>query len=152
MNGMKHLHPSHHCRGLAAAMVMTCSLYAQAQAQSLAPLVDPTRPRMTAEPGIATAPARSDNAAAPRAWPKLQSVQSPARGEASAMVDGQIVHVGERIGEATLTAIGTQSIVLRTARYEQHISLTPGIAKTASATAPKTSNQPAVALATKEHR
>jgi hypothetical protein len=74
------------------------------------------------------------------------------QGESSAMVDGRIVHVGDRIGDATLTAIGTQGIVLRAARYEQHISMTPGIAKTASATAPTTPSQPALALATKEPR
>jgi hypothetical protein len=144
--------PGRHCRGL-AAVLLACVLQAQAQqAQPQAQLVDPTRPRMAMQPGVVTTPARSDGVTAPRAWPTLQSVQTPTRGEASAMIDGQIFHVGERVGEATLTAIGAQGIVLRTAHYEQHISLTPGIAKTASATVPSAPNPPAVALATKEHR
>jgi len=68
------------------------------------------------------------------------------------MVDGQIVRVGERIGDATLIAIDAQRIVLRTARYEQHIALTPGIAKTPSAMAAKPLNQPIVAVAAKKNR
>ena len=131
-----------------AAALLSCSLHGHAQPPLQ--LADPTRPRSAAEP-LAAAPAVSERSAAPSAWPKLQSVQIPAQGEASAMVDGRIVRVGERIGEATLTAIGANSIVLRSARYEQHISLTPGIAKIASVTAQSTP-QPAVALATKERQ
>ena len=147
MNAMKR-HPLDHLGSGLAAMLLACCVHAQAQTQ----LVDPTRPRTTAAPVAVSAPARSGDDAAPRAWPKLQSVQIQAQGEASAMIDGNVVRVGERVGEATLTAISAQSIVLRTARYEQHISLTPGIAKTASTNAPMAPNQPAVALATKDTR
>ena len=149
MKAMKHHAPDRGRRGL-AALLLACGLHAQAQPQ--APLADPTRPRLAAEPGVVSAPARSDSAAAPRVWPKLQSVQTPAQGAASAMVDGRIVRVGDRIGDATLIAISAQSIVLRTSRYEQHIALTPGIAKTASANALARPDQPAVALTTKEYR
>jgi len=152
MNAMRHSPGGHLGRVLAATLLAGGLLHAQVQAQSLSTLVDPTRPRSAVDPQVARVPARVDSAAAPRAWPKLQSVQTPAQGEASAMIDGRIVHVGERIGEATLTAIGAQSIVLRTARYEQHISLTPGIAKTASPTTTTTPGQPALALTTKELR
>lgn len=136
-------------RGLVVALL---AYGTHAQAESPGPLVDPTRPHAVAVPAVAGAPARADSSAAPRAWPTLQSVQIPLHGDASAMVDGRIVRVGERIGDATLTAIDAQSIVLRTSRYTQHIGLTPGIGKTASATAPAMPNPPAVALTTKEHR
>ena len=138
------------CRTLAAAL-LTCFPHSHAPAQSRTPLADPTRPPMLVEPRSA-APVRPDTAAQPRVWPKLQSVQIPAKGPASALVDGQIVHVGQRIGDATLIAIDAQRIVLRTARYEQHISLTPGIAKTPSIVAEPPSKQPVVALAAKRNR
>lgn len=139
---------SFHC-GLVIALLAGG---AHAQAQSPGALVDPTRPHAAAVPAVAGAPVRADSSAAPRAWPTLQSVQIPLHGDASAMVDGRIVRVGERIGDATLTAIDAQSIVLRTPRYTQHIGLTPGIGKTVSVVAPTTPNPPAVALTTKEHR
>ena len=110
-------------------------------------LADPTRPAGTVERG---APAAHGVAAAPapRAWPQLQSVQIPAQGAASALVDGRVVRVGERIGDVTVVAIDAQGVLLRAARYEQRIALVPGIVKTASASTPI--SRTAVAAASKE--
>ncbi len=139
-------------RGLVAAL-LACGAPAGVLAEPVparVPVVDPLRPPSVTAPRALDTPARAGSTAAPRTWPTLQSVHLPARGGASAIVDGRLVRVGERIGEATLTAIDAHSIVLRTPRYTQHIGLTPGIAKTASVASPIIAAQPAVALAPKE--
>ena len=110
-------------------------------------LADPTRPAGTIERGVPTVHGVAA-APAPRAWPQLQSVQIPAQGAASALVDGRVVRVGERIGDVTVVAIDAQGVLLRAARYEQRIALVPGIVKTASASTPI--SRTAVAAASKE--
>jgi hypothetical protein len=98
----------------------------------------------------AAAPARVGAATelAP-AWPQLQSVQVSAQGGSSALIDGRVVHIGERLGEMTLVAIDADGILLRGKRFDQRLGLLPGIAKTSSARAPLV-HRPAVAVATKE--
>ena len=110
------------------------------------PLADPTRP---AAPAAAAHPAARNGAtsAAAPAWPQLQSVQVSAQGGSSALVDGRVVRVGERIGELTVAAIDAQGILLRGPRFEQRLALLPGVAKTASA---QPLSRPAVTVATKE--
>jgi MSHA biogenesis protein MshK len=112
-------------------------------------LADPTQPPGLVQPAAA-APARAGVAAelAP-AWPQLQSVQVSAQGGSSALIDGRVVRIGERVGEMTLVAIDADGILLRGKRYEQRLGLVPGIAKTPSARAPLV-HRPAVAVAIKE--
>jgi MSHA biogenesis protein MshK len=112
------------------------------------PLADPTRPAGAAE-RPSTSAARSSSTAAPPLWPQLQSIQVGAPGGASALLDGRVVRIGERIGEVTVVAIDAQGVLLRAARYEQRIALVPGIVKIASASAPPTADS-AMSLVTKE--
>ena len=105
-------------------------LVAAALAQA-GPLADPTRP----PPGLAGVPmpgasrtarglaaggpvtaARAAAATAPaRALPAevLQSVQLPVRGPAVAMVDGQLVKAGDKVGDRLVLSIDSQGLVLR---------------------------------------
>ena len=112
-------------------------------------LADPTQPPAIVQPAAAT-PARAGSVvdAAP-VWPRLQSVQVSARGGSSALIDGRVVRVGERIGELTVVAIDADGILLRGKRFDQRLALLPGIAKSASDRAPL-ALRPAVAVATKE--
>ena len=138
---------------ICAALVMLLALLASAAPRSgaAAPaqaLADPTQPAAIAAP----APVRRDAAAplpAAPAWPRLQSVQIAAHGGSSALVDGRVVRVGERIGELSVVSIDAQGISLRGPRFEQRLALLPGVLKTASGSPPPTSRQ-AVAAAAKE--
>jgi hypothetical protein len=53
-------------------------------------------------------------------------------GASTALLDGRLVRVGDRVGESSVVAIDPQSITLRNARGEQRLSLLPGITQTAS--------------------
>jgi MSHA biogenesis protein MshK len=92
------------------------------------PLADPTRPPGYA-PG-AVAPTHAASAAAAPAWPQLRSVRISAPGDSSALLDGRVVRVGERLGDATVVAIDAQGVQLRRGAVEQRVTLLPGAAKT----------------------
>lgn len=97
-------------------------------------LADPTRPP---DPVRAVAAGQTASAVpGPTVWPHLQSVRLSATGGSSAVIDGRIVRVGDRVGETTLMAIGPQSIVLRGVGFSQQVALLPGTFKTASTVAP----------------
>ena len=124
---------------------------AQAQVPGPGPaLADPTRPGPLAAP--APAPQRRSDPAAPAAapaapaWPQLQSVQIAAQGGSTALVDGRVLRVGDRIGELSVAAIDAQGISLRGARFEQRLALLPGVLKVASHQTPQAPGQ-AVAVA-----
>ncbi len=93
-------------------------------------LVDPTRP-----PGSAAAPAgaplRTPAVAAPSApaWPELRALRLSTSGDSSALLDGQVVRVGERLGEATLLAIDADGVLLRRGSTERRLNLLPGTAR-----------------------
>ena len=101
------------------------------------PLADPTRPPGLVQAPVTVARAGSGVAAAPPTWPQLRSVQVSAQGQSSALLDGRVVRVGERLGDATVLAIDAQGVLLRRGRSEQRLALLPGLAKTTGAsTAP----------------
>lgn len=85
-------------------------------------LVDPTRPPQ------ATSPAARPDQSKPAAGPQLQSVLiSP--GRRVAVISGQTVSQGDRIGEATVERIGESSVQLRTGRGRQTLHLLPDVSK-----------------------
>ena len=117
------------CPAAAAALLLAAAALVQA-----GPLADPTRP----PPGLVGAPlpagsatprgpaappgggpgpaARVAAAALPaRVLPAevLQSVQLPVRGPAVAMVDGQLVKAGDKLGDRVVLSIDSQGLVLR---------------------------------------
>jgi MSHA biogenesis protein MshK len=111
------------------------------------PLADPTRPPDPVRAVVAGQVASA--VPGPTVWPHLQSVRLSTTGGSSAVIDGRIVRVGERVGETTLMAIGPQSIVLRGVGFSQQVALLPGTFKTASTVAPFA--QEIVVPATRRH-
>lgn len=117
-------------------------LLAAAPAHAAPALADPTRPagftRPASTPTVRGGGGGSvaDAAAAVPApvMPKLQSLQVSAGGGSSALVDGRVVRVGDRLGETVVVTIDSQGILLRGPRYEQRIALVPGGGKTAPTT------------------
>lgn len=102
-------------RCMAASLVCTVQPFAAAQA-----LVDPTRPPAALVTGE-SAPA-SANA------PVLQSVlMSPRRIEA--IINGQTVKVGDKVGDARVVRIKENEVVLRTGKSTQVLKLYPAIEK-----------------------
>ena len=124
-----------HC--LMAALLVGMPAAAHAQT-----VTDPTRPPASAAAAAAADPAdrHADAAArlprpaaAPASAPQLQSIQRPATGAASALVDGRLMRVGERIGDQTIVAIDTHGVQLRNARGAlQTLTLLSGVNKTPS--------------------
>ena len=106
------------------------------------PVLDPTRPMaaLLGEPAEA-GPAKAARSAAPAAsapvaaTPRLQSVQTSSSGAASALLDGRVVRVGDRVGEQSVSAIDRRGLTLRGPRGEQRLSLLTGITQTASRSA-----------------
>jgi len=86
-------------------------LIASSLAEAAPPLADPTRPAGFAEPAPMSARPRLATPSPP-APAKLMSVQVLSQGRSSALVDGRVVHIGDRLGEWTVVAIDAQGIVL----------------------------------------
>lgn len=83
---------------------------ALAAAAGPAGLADPTRP-----PGTVAAPVAAASRMPPKAAPappRLQSVQLGRGGDATALVDGRLLRVGDALGEAKLVAIDLQGVQL----------------------------------------
>jgi len=123
---------------LLQALLLTL-LLAMAVGTGAQSLIDPTRPPSAATNATPLSPGRSDgtsraaSAAAPIATPQLQAIQTPREGDASAIVNGQVVRTGERVGEHTVVAIAATGITLRSARgTTQVLTLLSGVTKTAS--------------------
>lgn len=108
------------------------------------PLADPTRPPAFAAPaaegaGRSAGPARGAvalPAPPPASAPVLQSLQL-GPGQASALVDGRLLRVGDRLGQRTLVAIDAQGLTLRTeAGRSERLELLSGVVKHAVGAAP----------------
>lgn len=89
---------------------------------SAAQVPDPTRPPAAlsaaapAVPGTAAATApRAASAPVPVVW-RLQSVQLPHEGAPSALVNGRLVGVGDRLGERQVVSIDAGGVQLRGSR------------------------------------
>jgi len=105
---------------LGLALLATIASLAGLANHALAAMNDPTRPPALAlaiaaaasapAGSAARAPASAPAAAAP---PVLQAVQLPAHGAATAMIDGQLVKLGDSVGERTVASIERDTVVLR---------------------------------------
>lgn len=107
-----------HMKKLAAlALGLFWAAWAAAQTAALS---DPTRP-----------PSRFMEGALPdgEAGLRLQSVLSPKGGKATAIISGQLVPVGGKIGEARLVRLSETEAVLRGPKGEEHLFLTPEVSK-----------------------
>jgi MSHA biogenesis protein MshK len=85
------------------------------------PLPDPTRP----PPGWAES---APDMAATVSGPILQSVQISAAGR-TAIINGQLVRVGQKIGDARVIRISEDEVVLKGGTGMETLSLFPGVQK-----------------------
>jgi MSHA biogenesis protein MshK len=88
-----------------------------AQAENLP---DPTRPPIGIE---------GESHAAVAAPSGLQSIIHRPAGRSAAVINGQYVEMGGRVGDATLARIGEDFVELRSATGRETLYLTPGIGK-----------------------
>lgn len=108
---------------LLLAFVVTCL-----PARAGESLPDPTRPPT----GLGTAPvggAVGGGVPAEPEKPVLSSVIISVKGAPTAVIGGQVMHVGERLGEQRIVRITETAVVLSGARGQETILLTPAAEK-----------------------
>ena len=86
---------------------------------------DPTQPPPRPVRAAAAAASTPEVATPPPPAPIVQSIQFRRGGDSSAIVDGQLLRIGDRLGEATVAAIDEQGLTLRGARGPQRLLLWP---------------------------
>lgn len=97
---------------------------------------DPTQPPMTraapaAGTGRVTGLLRPNAPSSPALPPpRVQSLHLPEHGAASALIDGRLLHVGDRLGELTITQIDPQGVELKSTRGMERLQIVTGILKT----------------------
>lgn len=90
-----------------------------------AQVADPTRP------AIDTGSTAPEGMAAASASTGLQSIIQRQSGKPAALINGVVVELGGKVGEARLVKIGEDFVVLRGAMGNETLRLTPGIEKKA---------------------
>jgi len=110
-------------------------------------LADPTRP-----PGAVAAPVAAASNTPPKvapAPPRLQSVQLGRGGEATALVDGRLLRVGDALGEAKVVAIDLQGLQLLGPRGSERLWLLAALVQRPASppSPPPTPAPPTVAVA-----
>jgi len=106
-----------------ALVMLVAAFVLPAQAETL---VDPTRPPPSVSPGDA----HGANPAA-QSGPVLQSILiSPVR--TVAIISGQTVRVGDRIGDAQVAKITENEVILRSGKGLQTLKLFPSVEKRAN--------------------
>jgi MSHA biogenesis protein MshK len=106
-------------RRLITTLLLLVPLAIQAQT------ADPTRP------AIDTGTAAPAGMAAMSATSGLQSIIQRQSGRPAALINGVVVELGGKVGEARLVKIGEDFVVLRGAMGNETLRLTPGIEKKA---------------------
>jgi MSHA biogenesis protein MshK len=86
---------------------------------------DPTRPAIDTGAVAASGAAPTETAAG------LQSIIQRKNGRPAALINGAVVELGGKVGEARLVKIGDDHVVLRGALGSETLRLTPGIEKKA---------------------
>jgi MSHA biogenesis protein MshK len=124
-------------RALSALLALVLPLAVGAQ------IADPTRPPV----GVAET---ADEAGA-ATGPVLQSVLIPKNGRPLAVIDGQQVRLGERLGERRLVRLSEREAVLDGPLGIERLQLTPGVEKT-NVVAKKATKTPARGRAQGEGR
>jgi len=105
-----------------ASVIGFSMLLAGAQAAAQQGLLDPTRP-----PTVAPSPQATAERAAPPG-PLLQSVLL-APGRKIAVINGEPIALGEKLGEATLVRITETEVVLKHGREMRVLKLYPSVEK-----------------------
>ncbi|HZV53700.1 MAG TPA: hypothetical protein VFF82_02070 [Rhodocyclaceae bacterium] len=100
-----------------AIAILACLAAGMTSAQGLP---DPTRPPVVLD----TAPA-----VATQTKTGVQSIVRRQGAKSAAVINGQLVELGGRVGDARLVEIGEDSVVLQTGFGRETLHLTPGIGK-----------------------
>lgn len=83
-------------------------------------------PTASTQPLAAAAPpATPASRPAPPEKPRVQALHLPREGEPSALVDGRIVKVGDRVGALTISEIDADGLVLRGGKGSERLHLIP---------------------------
>lgn len=101
---------------------LIASLLLCAAGAALAQGADPTRPAIDtgiSAPGMAAAPAPAG----------LQSIIQRSSGKPAALINGVMVELGGKVGEARLVRVGDDFVVLRGAMGNEILRLTPDVEK-----------------------
>ncbi|SDI19302.1 hypothetical protein [Propionivibrio dicarboxylicus] len=117
------------------AMVLSLSL-AASSALAQRSVSDPMRPPV----GIGVDPTVSVEGKEAAASPVLQSVVVPAKGKPIAIIGGQQVRLGEKIGENRLVRLNEREAVLEGPGGVERLSLTPLVDKSNDKSGNKNSN------------
>jgi MSHA biogenesis protein MshK len=88
-----------------------------------AQLADPTRPPLAAEPAAAMAGARPSVASG------LQSVILRKKGKPAALINGEIVELGGKVGESRLVKVSEDAVVLKGPAGVETLRLMPSAEK-----------------------
>lgn len=96
-------------------LVASCTVLAQG--------ADPTRPAIDTVVGIPAGAAAAVTAGS------LQSIIQRKNGKPAALINGTVVELGGKVGEARLVKIGDDFVVLRGAMGNEILRLTPGLEK-----------------------
>lgn len=106
---------------LTLCLLLTLFVSGMAQAQG----TDPTRPAIDTGAVAAGSPTSAESAAG------LQSIIQRKNGRPAALINGTVVELGGKIGEAQLVKIGDDHVVLRGMSGTETLRLTPGVEKRA---------------------
>ncbi|MBS1190728.1 MAG: hypothetical protein H6R10_2520 [Rhodocyclaceae bacterium] len=101
--------------------ILLFSLVAAGAAADTTALVDPTRPA-----GVSASAGTSEGAQGE--W-RLQSVLSPRGGRPTAIINGMVVRLGEKIGESRLVRLSETEAVLQGPKGTERLPLTPEVSK-----------------------
>ena len=114
-------------------------------------LADPTRPPGVAQVPVAAGMPRAGEptpaAAPPPPPPLLQAVQTTRGGAATALVDGRLLRVGDRLGDTRVVAIDLQGLQLQGPRGTERLWLLGALIQPSSPSPPPTPAPPTVAVA-----
>jgi hypothetical protein len=110
-------------------------------------LAGPARPGDTIQAAAASHRTTNDNARAPRpaaTAPQLQSLHRPRDGGApSALIDGRLLHIGERLGDWTVQSIDADAVWLRLGHGPpQRLALLPALNLSATPVRPSDAELP----------
>lgn len=98
-------------------LLASCTVLAQG--------ADPTRPAIDTGVGIPAGATAAVTASG------LQSIIQRRSGKPAALINGTVVELGGKVGEARLVKIGDDFVVLRSAMGNEILRLTPGVEKKA---------------------
>lgn len=107
--------------------ILTAIWFLAGSVAASAQLADPTRPPAVADPSAASAAGTPAPAAS-----GLQSVILRKKGQPAALINGEIVELGAKVGESRLVKVSEDAVVLRGPSGDETLRLMPSAEKRAA--------------------